>query len=88
MKHSKLIAVMLTSCVFLAVDANVTAQTVTLRPEIVSLKLEDGDSARAFYYSAMDRSPHLGFVIMHPRGDGLHFLLEPLAREGFATLGV
>jgi esterase/lipase len=62
---------------------------VELSQELVRLRAEDGDRLYATYTTPRGAKPKTAFVFMHPRGGNVtHFALEPLAREGFATLGM
>ena len=60
-----------------------------VRQEIVLLRAEDGGRPRGVYHHLAGRQPKVAVVIMHPRNDsGTHFILEPLARQGFGALGL
>ncbi len=64
-------------------------QTAEVRQEAILLKAQDGGHPQALYHHLAGRRPKTGVVIMHPRGDQTtHFILEPLARQGFAALGM
>lgn len=68
----------------------VPAQTSgDVRQDIVALKAEDGGRSRAVYHHLAAAQPKVGVIIMHPRGDEtMHFILDPLALQGFAALGM
>ena len=60
-----------------------------LTQEVVSLRAEDGGRLYATYVVPQGKTPKTAVVFMHPRGGNVtHFALEPLARQGFATLGM
>jgi hypothetical protein len=60
-----------------------------LTQEVVSLRAEDGGRLYATYVVPQGKTPKTAIVFMHPRGGNVtHFALEPLARQGFATLGM
>ena len=60
-----------------------------LTQEVVSLRAEDGGRLYAAYVIPQGKAPKTAIVFMHPRGGNVtHFALEPLARQGFATLGM
>lgn len=57
--------------------------------ETVRLQTEDGVGVLAIYHTPAGRQPRTAFLFMHPRGGNLsHFALAPLARRGYATLGM
>ena len=57
--------------------------------ETVRLQTEDGAGVLAIYHTPAAQQPKTAFLFMHPRGGNLsHFALAPLARRGYATLGM
>ena len=81
------------SCAALALlvvpsTAPVAQPPIGLTQEVVSLRAEDGGRLYATYVVPQGKTPKTAIVFMHPRGGNVtHFALEPLARQGFATLG-
>jgi pimeloyl-ACP methyl ester carboxylesterase len=62
---------------------------VELRQETVRLRAEDGGRSFGIYHYPAGQRPKTAIIFMHPRGGNVtHFALEPLARLGFATLGM
>ena len=68
----------------------VSAQnTPELRQETIRLRTEDGSGLHAIYHYPAGQRPKTAIIFMHPRGGNVtHFALEPLAKQGFATLGM
>lgn len=67
----------------------VVAQGPVVDQETVRLRAEDGGSLFGILHTPRGKPPKTGFIFMHPRGGNVtHFLLGPLAREGFAALGM
>jgi pimeloyl-ACP methyl ester carboxylesterase len=57
--------------------------------ETVRLETQDGAGVLAIYHTPAARKPKTAILFMHPRGGNLsHFALVPLARRGYATLGM
>lgn len=72
-----------------AISAQTPPAAPELRQETVRLRAEDGARPFGIYHYAAGRRPKTAIIFMHPRGGNLtHFALEPLARRGFATLGM
>jgi pimeloyl-ACP methyl ester carboxylesterase len=62
---------------------------VELRQETVRLRAEDGGRSFGIYHYPAGQPAKTAIIFMHPRGGNVtHFALEPLARLGFATLGM
>ncbi|MBI4482025.1 MAG: hypothetical protein HY652_03945 [Acidobacteria bacterium] len=60
-----------------------------LRQELIALKAEDGQRSRGVYHYRAGSQPKTAVLIMHPRGDSTtHFILDPLAKQGFGALGM
>src|SRR5438876_8446955 len=73
----------------LPLAATVAQSPAGLTQEVVSLRAEDGGRLYAAYVVPQGKEPKTAIVFMHPRGGNVtHFALEPLARQGFATLGM
>jgi pimeloyl-ACP methyl ester carboxylesterase len=73
----------------LPLAATVAQSPAGLTQEVVSLRAEDGGRLYAAYVVPQGKAPKTAIVFMHPRGGNVtHFALEPLARQGFATLGM
>jgi pimeloyl-ACP methyl ester carboxylesterase len=73
----------------LPLAAPVAQSPAGLIQEVVSLRAEDGGRLYAAYVVPQGKTPRTAIVFMHPRGGNVtHFALEPLARQGFATLGM
>src|SRR5438046_3747762 len=62
---------------------------VALQQETIRLRAQDGGRSFGIYHYAAGTRPKTAIIFMHPRGGNVtHFALEPLARNGFATLGM
>ena len=73
----------------LPLAATIAQSPAGLTQEVVSLRAEDGGRLYAAYVVPQGKPPKTAIVFMHPRGGNVtHFALEPLARQGFATLGM
>jgi pimeloyl-ACP methyl ester carboxylesterase len=73
----------------LPLAATVAQSPAALTQEVVALRAEDGGRLYAAYVVPQGKAPKTAIVFMHPRGGNVtHFALEPLARQGFATLGM
>jgi alpha-beta hydrolase superfamily lysophospholipase len=60
-----------------------------LARDILSFKAEDGGTSRGHYHYIKGTQPKTAVLIMHPRGDSTsHFILQPLAKNGFGALGM
>lgn len=60
-----------------------------VRQETVRLQAEDGAGLPAIYHTPAGPPPKVAFLFMHPRGGNIsHFALAPLARRGYAALGM
>ena len=60
-----------------------------VRTLLTQLEAEDGGRSKGAYYYLEGSRPKTAVLIMHPRGDStMHFILQPLAKEGFATMGM
>ena len=60
-----------------------------LQQETIRLRAQDGGRSFGIYHYATGTKPKTAIIFMHPRGGNVtHFALEPLARNGFATLGM
>jgi alpha-beta hydrolase superfamily lysophospholipase len=57
--------------------------------DVLTFKAEDGATSRGHYHYAKGRQPKVAVLIMHPRSDSSsHFILQPLASNGFGALGM
>lgn len=60
-----------------------------IRQELVQLQAQDGGRSKGAYHYLDGSQPRTAVLIMHPTGDStLHFILQPLAKEGFGALGM
>ena len=65
------------------------AEAVEVTQEVVRLRAQDGAGLYAAYLTPRGKTPKTAIVFMHPRGGNVtHFALAPLAKNGFATLGM
>jgi len=60
-----------------------------IRQELVQLQAQDGGRSKGAYHYLDGSRPRTAVLIMHPPGDStLHFILQPLAKEGLGALGM
>jgi len=60
-----------------------------IRQELVQLQAQDGGRSKGAYHYLDGSRPRTAVLIMHPTGDStLHFILQPLAKEGLGALGM
>ncbi len=73
----------------LAIGSLFSQDEPELRQEVIVLNAEDGKRPRGVYYYLANRRPKAAVLIMHPRNDSTtHFILAPLARQGFGAFGM
>ncbi|MEO5894959.1 MAG: hypothetical protein ABIS06_04610 [Vicinamibacterales bacterium] len=89
MMRRSVASLMVAAATLICVPGAKAQATIELRQETVRLRAEDGGRSFGIYHYPAGQRPRTAIIFMHPRGGNVtHFALEPLARRGFATLGM